>query len=139
MAPISRRPAWLWDPWADINKLPALAKAEFIPPIDVYEKDNDIIVETPVMGIEPEKIDVSVEGNNLILKGKSEKKSEVEEKNYFHKEVRYGSFYRTIGLPAKVKGDKAEATYKDGLLRITIPKAAEVKEKTVKIKVKGSQ
>ncbi|MCX7779117.1 MAG: Hsp20/alpha crystallin family protein [Patescibacteria group bacterium] len=145
MALIPWRP-WLWRPWEDIERLfedwkeewPEIRAAEFIPPVDIYEKGGNLVVETPITGVDPEKIEVLVENNNLILKGKSEKKSEVEDKNYYRKEVRYGSFYRAIGLPTKVIGDKAEATYEDGLLRITIPKAEEVKEKKIKIKIKKS-
>jgi len=147
MALIPWRPGWLWRPWEDWwedvdkwfeEKWPEIKTAEFMPPVDIYEKDNNLIVETPITGIEPEKVDISIEDNTLILKGKSEKKSEVEEKDYYRKEVRYGSFYRAVSLPTKVIGDKAEASYENGLLRITIPKAAEAKEKKIQIKVKKS-
>jgi len=147
MALIPWRPGWLWRPWEDWEDLdkwfeekwPELKTAEFVPAVDVYEKGNNIVVEAQIVGVEPDKIDVSFEDNALILKGKSEKKSEVEDKNYYRKEVRYGSFYRAISLPAKVIGDKAEATYEDGILKITIPKAPEVKEKKVKIKIKAAK
>jgi len=147
MALIPWRPGWLWRPWEDWEDLdkwfeekwPELKTAEFVPAVDVYEKGNNIVVEAQIVGVEPDKIDVSFEDNALILKGKSEKKSEVEDKNYYRKEVRYGSFYRVISLPAKVIGDKAEATYEDGILKITIPKAPEVKEKKVKIKIKAAK
>jgi len=144
MALIPWRP-WLWRPWEDWGeeiekwfeeKWPEIKVAEFMPPVDIYEKGNNVIVETPITGIEPEKVDISVEDNTLVLKGKSEKKSEVEEKNYYRKEVRYGSFYRAVSLPAKVIGEKAEASYEDGLLRVVIPKAAIAREKKIKVKVK---
>ncbi|MFN3301492.1 MAG: Hsp20/alpha crystallin family protein [Patescibacteria group bacterium] len=139
---------WLWRPWEEFEKeledwfeerWPEIKQAEFMPPVDIYEKGNNIIVETQISGIEPEKVDISVEDNTLILKGKSEKKSEVEEKNYYRKEVRYGSFYRALSLPTKVIGEKAEATYENGILKIVIPKAAEVKAKKIKVKVKKSK
>lgn len=132
---------WFWedlDKWFE-EKWPELEKIEFTPAVDVYEKGNNIVVETPLTGIEPEKVDISVEDNTLILKGKSEKKSEVEDKNYYRKEVRYGSFYRAVSLPSKVVGEKAEATYENGLLKIVIPKATGVKEKKIKIKVKSKK
>ena len=108
------------------------------PSIDVYEKKGKIIAETPIAGVEPEKIDISIEDDILTIKGKTEKKSEVEDKNYYRKEVRYGSFYRSVTLPARVLGDKAQATYADGVLRIEIPKAAagEKKKKLIPIKIK---
>lgn len=142
MALIPWRP-WLWRDWEEFEdwfeKWPEMKLARFTPAVDIYEKGNNVIVETPITGIEPEKVDVTVENNTLILKGKSEKKSEVDEKDYYRKEIRYGSFYRAVTLPTKVIGDKAEATYEDGLLRVTIPKAAEVKEKKIKIKVKSKK
>lgn len=133
------RQGWLWEPWEEVDRFfggrPEITAAEFIPPLDIYEKKGKVIVETSIAGIDPEKIDISIEDNVLTIKGKSEKKSEVEEKNYYRKEVKYGSFYRTVALPAKVKGGKAEASYEDGVLKIEIPKTEESKVKKVKVKV----
>jgi HSP20 family protein len=137
---------WLW-PWEEVEKWfeefkeiwPEIKSAEFIPPVDIYEKGDNLVVETQIAGIEPENVEISVEDNTLIIKGKSERKSEVEDEDYYRKEVRYGSFYRAISLPTPVIGDKAEATYEDGILTITIPKAAKAKEKKIKVKVKKSK
>lgn len=143
MAIIPWRSRWLWEPWEELDRWfeewPEIKASEFFPPLDVYEKGNKIIVETPIPGIEPEKVDISVKDNVLTIKGKSSKKSEVEDKNYYRKEVRYGSFYRSVDLPAKVIGEKTEATYEDGILKIEIPKAAAKKEKKIKIKVRKSK
>lgn len=105
----------------------------FTPAIDMYEDKDNIIVETQLGGINPENVDISIENNILCLKGESEKKSEVDDKNYYRKEIRRGSFYRSISLPTKVDGESAKAINEDGILRITIPKAPEVKPKTIKI------
>ncbi|MBN2854195.1 Hsp20/alpha crystallin family protein, partial [Patescibacteria group bacterium] len=105
----------------------------FTPAIDMYEDKDNIIVETQLGGINPENVDISIENNVLCLKGESEKKSEVDDKNYYRKEIRRGSFYRSISLPTKVDGESAKAVNEDGILRITIPKAPEVKPKTIKI------
>ena len=105
----------------------------FTPAIDMYEDKDNIIVETQLGGINPENVDISIENNVLCLKGESEKKSEVDDKNYYRKEIRRGSFYRSISLPTKVDGESAKAINEDGILRITIPKVAEVKPKTIKI------
>ena len=83
-----------------------------------------------------EKVDISIENNVLCLKGESEKKSEVDDKNYYRKEIRRGSFYRSIALPAKVDSDKAVATNEGGMLKIVIPKAAELKAKKIEIQKK---
>ncbi len=108
----------------------------FTPAIDMYEDKDNVVVETQLGGIDPEKVDISIENNVLTIKGESEKKSEVEDKNYYRKEIRRGSFYRSIPLPTKVDGDKAIATNDEGILKITVPKAAEVKPKTIKILAK---
>ncbi len=108
----------------------------FTPAIDMYEDKDNIIVETQLGGIDSENVDISIENNVLCLKGESEKKSEIDDKNYYRKEIRRGSFYRSISLPTKVDGDNAKAVSEGGILKITIPKAPEVKPRTIKIESK---
>lgn len=117
--------------------MPALRGAQgFMPAIDMYEDKENVIVETQLAGVDPEKVEISVENDILTVKGESEKKSEVEEKNYYRKEIRRGSFYRSVPLPTHVLGDEASASAEGGMLKITIPKAPEAKPKTIKIEVK---
>ncbi len=108
----------------------------FTPAVDMYEDKDNIVIETQLGGIDPEQVDVSIENNVLTIKGESEKKSEVDEKNYYRKEIRRGSFYRSIPLPTKVEGEKAVAVSEGGILKITVPKASEIKPKTIKIQMK---
>ncbi len=108
----------------------------FIPPIDVYEDHANVIVETPLAGVDPKDVEVTVEGGVLTLRGKTEHRTEVDEKNYLFKEVRYGAFMRKVALPAAVIGEKASAESEHGLLRITIPKADDGHKKEIKIEVK---
>lgn len=108
----------------------------FTPAVDVYEDKNNIIVETQLAGIDPDKVDISIENNVLCIMGESEKKTEVDDKNYYRKEIRRGSFYRSIPLPVKVDGDKASAVTEGGILKINIPKAPEIKPKSIKIQTK---
>ncbi len=108
----------------------------FFPAIDIYQTKDDVVVETPLAGINPADVDISIENDVLTLEGKAQKKSEVEEKDYYRKEVRYGSFHRSVALPVSVNGDKAKATYEKGVLKIVIPKEERVKPKTVKVEVK---
>lgn len=105
----------------------------FTPALDMYEDKVNIIVETQLAGIDPEKVSISIENDVLCIKGESERKSEVEDKNYYRKEIRRGSFYRSVPLPTKVDGDKASAVTEDGILKITIPKSPEVQPKSIKI------
>ncbi len=111
----------------------------FIPALDVYQDKNNVIVETPITGVDPAKLEITVENDVLTIEGSSEKKSEVDEKNYYRKEVKYGSFHRAVALPTAVNGDKAEAAYGDGILKVTIPKEERTKKKTITVKVKGKE
>ena len=107
----------------------------FVPAIDMYEDKDSVIVETQLAGIDPNEVEISIENDVLSIKGESEKKSEVDDKNYYRKEIRRGSFYRSIHLPTHVLGDKAEAVAADGVLKITIPKREETKPRQIKIKL----
>jgi len=128
------------EPFEEMDKMlsdfvPARSSG-FVPAVDMYEEKDNVIVETQLAGIDPDKVSISIENDVLIVKGESEKKSEVEDKNYYRKEIRRGSFYRSIPLPTHVDGDKASAVAEDGVLKINIPKAAETKPKTIKIETK---
>lgn len=107
-----------------------------IPPVDMYEQDGQLVVETALAGVDPHKVEVMVEGDVLTIKGSTERKTEVDEKNYYRKEVRSGSVFRKIPLPVHVIGEKAVASYDQGMLKIEIPKADGEKPKTIKIQVK---
>jgi len=130
----------MWDPFAELDesvRLPAVNPSlkAFVPAVDIYETDKAVIVESPLAGMRPEDVKVSVDKGVLTIKGESEKEHEVEEKNYYRKEVRSGSFYRQIALPAPVLDDKVQAEFKDGVLKITCPKAAASKTNKVDVKV----
>ena len=105
----------------------------FTPAVDVYQTDNDVVVEAPLAGVKPQEVDITIENDVLCIKGETKKESEVEDKNFYRKEVRSGSFYRSIALPTHVVGDKANAEFINGMLKITIPKAPEAKPKKIKV------
>lgn len=108
-----------------------------IPPVDMYETDTAVVVEMPMPGIDAKKLDISIENGILSVKGTHERKTEIDEKNYYRKEVRYGSVFRQIPLPAKVLANKTEALYENGVLKLTIPKTGE-ESGAVKVQIKGS-
>lgn len=142
MSIIRYRPSWGMEDFdeffEDMPNMPA-RMTTFTPAVDVYQDKNNVIVETPLAGVDPEKVNVFVENDVLKIEGKSEHKSEVDEKNYYRQEVRTGSFYRAVALPTQVKGDNAKATFENGLLKIVIPKAEAVKPKTIKVEVKKNK
>ena len=135
-----------WSPFLDIEPFeemdkflsdwPRRGQAGFTPAIDMYEDKNNVVVETQLAGIDPDKVDISIENDVLCIKGESEQKSEVEDKNYYRKEIRRGSFYRSVQLPAHVLGDEAKAIAVDGVLKIVVPKAPANQPKSIKIETK---
>ncbi len=131
MEPFEEMDKWLGD-WPSLRS----GRGAFTPAIDMYEEKDSVVVETQLSGIDPDKVDVTIENDVLSIKGESEKKSEIDDKNYYRKEIRRGSFYRSIPLPTHVMGDQAKAVAEDGVLKIMIPKAQEAKPKTVKIETK---
>lgn len=116
--------------------LAGVRNQSFVPPVDVYQDKEDVVVEIPLPGVNPKDVRVTVENDVLTIEGKSERKSEIEEENYYRKEVRYGTFHRAIGLPVAVDGDKAKATFASGILKVTIPKAAHARAKEVAVEVR---
>jgi len=105
------------------------------PVIDVAEQEDSITVRAEVPGCKPDDIDISVHGNVLTISGEKKLQEEKKEKGYYHVESSYGSFRRDLTLPADVEPDKVEATCKDGVLSINLPKTE--KAKAVKVKIKG--
>ncbi|USN53817.1 MAG: Hsp20/alpha crystallin family protein [Candidatus Nomurabacteria bacterium] len=131
-----------WSPFADMlgedffEDMPLARNYRFVPALDIYEDKDNIVVETPLSGIDPNKVNIEIEDNILKISGSTEKKSEVDEKNYYRKEVRSGQFFRSVALPKAVDADKADAQYHDGILKITVPKREEAKPKTISVQVK---
>ena len=138
MSIIKLRP--MMDPFQEFDRFfednSMLNNNGFIPALDVYQDNDNVIVETPLPGINPQDVNISVENDVLTIEGKVEKKSEVDEKDYYRKEVRVGGFHRAIALPSSVNGENANAEYKDGILKIIIPKEERAKPKQIKISSK---
>ncbi len=105
------------------------------PAIDVAEQEDAIVVRAEVPGCKAEDIEISVYGNTLTISGEKKLTEEKKEKDYYHVESTYGSFRREVTLSTEVDPGKIDATCKDGILNITLPKAE--KAKAVKVKVKG--
>jgi HSP20 family protein len=114
---------------------PVLSQRSIWPAIDIADGENEIVVKAEVPGCKAEDIDISVYGNTLTLSGEKKAEEEKKEKGYYHLERSYGSFRRDIALPNDVDTSKVDASCKDGVLTITLPKSE--KAKAVKVKVKG--
>jgi HSP20 family protein len=107
-------------------------------PLDVYREDGNLVIKAEVPGVASEDIDISVKDHVLTISGETRSEDEVKEENYLRRERRYGSFCRSLALPAEAEGDKAEAAFEDGVLTVTVPVAEEPQPETVKIAVKES-
>jgi HSP20 family protein len=105
--------------------------------LDLYETDDNLVVETSLPGINPDDVDISIVGNTLTIKGETKHEAEKGEKGRYHyRERRYGAFQRSIILPTGVNTDAAEAVFKDGVLKLTLPKVEEAKPKRIEVKAK---
>jgi len=133
-----------WSPFRDVDKffeedffpmIPAISK-KAVPSMDIYQTKNDVVAEVSLAGIDPKDVKVTIENDILTVKGERKEKKETKEKDYYCKEIRAGSFMRSVSLPVHVKGDKAQAESKDGILKITVPKTEKKIVKEIPIKVK---
>ena len=106
------------------------------PAIDMYQTDNDVVVKASIPGIKAEEVQINITGDILTLKGEARQEEDRKERSWHIREQRFGSFERSIVLPTDVKSDKAEAVFENGILTITLPKADEVKPRTINIKAK---
>ncbi|MDD3284469.1 MAG: Hsp20/alpha crystallin family protein [Patescibacteria group bacterium] len=125
----------MFDEDEDLFNFPAIRQAN-LPSLDIYQDKDNVYAKVALPGVDPEKVDITIENDILSVRGSSEKKSEIDEKNYYRKEIRFGSFHRSVQLPTHVNGDKAKAEFENGILKIQIPKKEEVKPKKIAIQVK---
>ncbi len=103
--------------------------------IDVYQTPGEIVIKSMVAGVKPEDLDISITRDMVTIKGKRETERYVKEEDYYHQELYWGSFSRTIMLPAEVEVEEADAIEKHGLLIIRLPKID--KNKQTRLRVKG--
>ena len=107
-----------------------------VPAVDMYQTDDEIVVKAALPGIKADEVQINITGEVLTLKGDVQQNQEMEEKAWHLREQRFGSFERSIALPTDVVADKAKAEFENGILTITLPKADEVKPKTITVKAK---
>jgi HSP20 family protein len=110
-------------------------EAAWCPCVDVSETKDNVIINTEIPGMSKDDVKVSIQDNVLTLSGEKKEEKEEKDANYHRMERSYGSFSRSFTLPTTVQADKVKAAYKDGILRITLPKSEEVKPKQIPITV----
>ena len=114
---------------------PRREQGGFAPALDLSETEDGFLVEVAVPGMKPEDLQVTLENSVLSIKGQLRQESEDKKRNYHRTERRYGSFQRTIALPSTVKADAIKAALTNGVLRLDIPKAEEVKPRRITVDI----
>jgi len=102
--------------------------------VDMYQTPTEIVVKTMIAGVKPEDVDISITRDMITIRGKREEAHEFSSDDFFHKELYWGSFSRSIILPQEIEVEEVEATNKNGMLTIHLPKLDKNKQAKVKIK-----
>jgi len=126
----------LWDPFLEGRPMRRVEDSrEWHPSLDVSETKNDLVIKAELPGMDPNDIDISLNNGFLMIKGEKKQEKEEKDENYHLLERSYGSFTRSVRLPREVQSDKITASFKNGVLKITLPKPEGAKKKEIKIKV----
>jgi HSP20 family protein len=109
------------------------------PALDVHQTDDEIVVTAALPGLKAEDVDITITGQTLSIRGEFKADEKVERDRYLYRERRHGSFHRQLQLPVRVQGEGASASFEDGVLTLTIPKAEEVKPRQIQVKAAPKQ
>ncbi len=113
-------------------------RATVFPPLNIYENDENLIIKAELPGMQAEDLDISVEGDTLTIQGKRQRQEE-EKASYHRREIASGSFSRAITLPTKVDMDKIQASLNEGILTVTLAKAAEAKPRKIAVQTEANR
>ena len=134
-----------WEPFAELGELRAqldrmfgelgdVRQRAWRPAVDVVRDDGNLVIRADVPGIKPEEVKVEVEDDILTVSGQHEERKEEKDKDYLRRERRYGSFSRSMALPAGVDPKRIKATTHDGVVEVTIPLPKEPEKKKIEVK-----
>ena len=113
----------------------ALNSALWSPAVDIYETENEVILKAELPEINQKDIDIQVENNTLVLRGERRFEKEAKRENFHRIERAYGAFARSFTLPAAIDQERIRADYKDGILKVVMPKREEIKPKQIRVSV----
>lgn len=102
--------------------------------VDVYQNKDNVVIKSTIAGVKPEDIDVAIDNDVITIRGQRKLEEEIKEEDYFYQECYWGSFSRSIVLPVEIRPDEAEASLKNGVLTIVLPKVKKSKSVAVKVK-----
>ena len=129
--------AWPAMPWSVAGLQRRLTpEMPWAPSMDIYEKDNTVVIKAELPGVKREDIDIALDNGALMIRGERKSEQEVKEEAFYRMERSYGSFQRRIPLPFKAQPDQIEANFSDGVLELRIPRPAEAQVQPQKIAIK---
>ena len=105
------------------------------PAVEMFETEQAVVVRAELPNIDPKQVDITVTNDAITLRGETKHEEERKERNYYLRELRYGTFTRTLPLGTEVRSGEAKATYKDGVLEVTLPKSERVRPTSVEVQV----
>jgi HSP20 family protein len=128
------RRGWM-RPWRfEWPAFPEMALPEIkVPKVDVIDRESEVVVKAEIPGIEKKDLDISVGEDTVTIKGETRREEKEEKGDYYRCEISRGAFSRTVALPATVDGSRAKASFKDGVLELTLPKTEKARRHSVKV------
>lgn len=120
---------WGWPSWGELTR----PMERLAPRVNVIDRDNEVVVRAEMPGVKKEDLDISVTENAVSIKGSTKREEKEEKGDYYRCEIASGAFARTVGLPSSVDTDKAKASFKDGMLELTIPKISKAKRRRIEL------
>ena len=130
-----------WDPFRNLMNLQQQMSSRvedsygtWAPQVDIFEKGDDLVISAELPGLEQEDVDISIENNTLVLRGERKRKMEFAEKDAYRLERTFGAFTRSFTLPRTVDSARISASYRNGVLELTLPKLEQAKQRKIEIK-----
>lgn len=120
---------WMEPLWPEWHR----AGLETMPPVDVIDRDEEVLIRAEVPGVAPEDLEVTMSGNTVTFRGHVKREEEKEEGEYHYRETRRGEFTRTVTLPAEVDSSAARARHHDGVVELTLPKIATSQRRRIEV------
>lgn len=124
------RPRFEWPAWAE-QRLPFAGRA---PRVDLIDREHELVLKAELPGVEKKDLDVSMTDDSVTIRGSSSHEEKEEKGDYYRCEISRGSFSRTVALPCAVDQAKVQASFRDGILELTMPKVSEAKRKRVDVR-----
>jgi HSP20 family protein len=124
----------LWEGFPAFPRFQRLLEEPPWPAVDVFDRNGSLVVKADVPGMTAKDIEVNLTEDGITISGERSEEKEVKEKDYYRSERSYGRFMRQVALPAGADRDKAQASFKDGILEISFPLKEEAKQKKIEVK-----